>query len=129
MPMPEPYALPYSIPFDLHGFIAQNEALLKTPPTNVKALWRNTDFIAFLVGGPNRRLDFHDDPFEEFFYQIRGDIHINIMTDLGPARVDVPEGHQDTQSRHLGLGARGVETQRGWVRGCVEEQRVDASRA
>jgi 3-hydroxyanthranilate 3,4-dioxygenase len=93
MSMPEPYAQPYTIPFDLHGFIAENEEMLKTPPTNVKALWRNTDFIAFLVGGPNRRLDFHDDPFEEFFYQIRGDIYLDIMTDGGPGRIDVPEGH------------------------------------
>ncbi len=84
---------PYTRPFDLHRFIRENEDMLRTPPTNVKALWRDTDFIVFLVGGPNRRNDYHEDPYEEFFYQIRGDIHLNIMTENGPDRIDIPEGH------------------------------------
>lgn len=91
--LPAPVSGPYTIPFDLHRFIAENQEALQTPPTNVKALWRNADFICFLVGGPNRRLDYHDDPYEEFFYQIRGDMHLNLMTAEGPQRLDIPEGH------------------------------------
>ncbi len=95
------YTPAYSPPFDLHRFIAENEAELKTPPTNVRALWQDTDFVAFLVGGPNRRLDYHDDPFEEMFYQIRGNMHLNIMTEAGPDRIEVPEGHVYLMPPHL----------------------------
>ena len=87
------HAPPYTVPFDLHRFIEENHEQLQTPPTNVRALWRDTDFVAFLVGGPNRRLDYHDDPYEELFYQIRGDMHLKIMTEDGPDRIDVREGH------------------------------------
>ena len=29
------------------------------------------DFIVQVVGGPNQRTDFHVDPYEEWFYQVR----------------------------------------------------------
>ena len=38
------------------------------------------DFIVMVVGGPNQRTDFHVDPYEEFFYQIKGNMHVNVMT-------------------------------------------------
>ena len=37
-----------------------------------------------VVGGPNQRTDFHLDPYEEWFYQVRGNMHVNIMTTDGP---------------------------------------------
>ena len=39
----------------------------------------DADFIVTVVGGPNERTDYHDDPFEEFFYQLRGDITLRLM--------------------------------------------------
>ena len=32
-------------------------------------MWDDGDIIVTVVGGPNQRVDYHDDPTEEFFYQ------------------------------------------------------------
>ncbi len=83
-----------SIPavFNFQKWVAEHEHLLK-PPVNNKQMWERTgDFIVQVVGGPNQRTDFHVDPYEELFYQIKGDMHVNLMTPGGPQRVDIREG-------------------------------------
>jgi 3-hydroxyanthranilate 3,4-dioxygenase len=62
------------------------------PPVCIQQLWRDTDFIVSVVGGPNRRHDYHDDPLEELFWQFRGNAYLSIMTPAGPRRVDLNEG-------------------------------------
>jgi 3-hydroxyanthranilate 3,4-dioxygenase len=45
-----------------------------------------------VVGGPNERTDFHDDPLEEFFYQFKGNAFL-LLWDRGRyERVDLKEG-------------------------------------
>jgi len=82
-------AVPPAINFQ--AWIAENEHLLK-PPVNNKALFTGDDFIVQVVGGPNQRTDFHVDPYEEWFHQVKGSMHVNVMTDEGPQRVDINEG-------------------------------------
>ena len=50
------------------------------------------DFIVQIVGGPNQRTDFHVDPYEEWFYQLEGNIHVNLMVDGKVQRVDIGPG-------------------------------------
>ncbi|MCK8467785.1 3-hydroxyanthranilate 3,4-dioxygenase [Microbacterium sp. KSW4-16] len=77
---------------DFPAWIKENEHLLK-PPVNNKAAWAPMgDFIVQVVGGPNQRTDFHFDPYEEWFYQYRGNMHVNIQTPDGLQRVDIREG-------------------------------------
>lgn len=76
---------------DFQGWIKDNEHLLK-PPVNNRMMALGDDFIVQVVGGPNERYDYHYEPYEEWFYQVRGDIHVNVMTDDGPQRVDIREG-------------------------------------
>lgn len=69
--------LPFAKPFNFVKWIDDNRHLLK-PPVGNKQLFADTDMIAMVVGGPNARVDFHDDPAEEFFYQIQGDMLLKI---------------------------------------------------
>jgi 3-hydroxyanthranilate 3,4-dioxygenase len=62
------------------------------PPVCIQQLWRDTDFIVSVVGGPNRRHDYHDDPLEELFWQFKGNAYLSIMAPAGPRRVDLNEG-------------------------------------
>ncbi|WP_270886060.1 3-hydroxyanthranilate 3,4-dioxygenase [Pedococcus sp. 5OH_020] len=73
-------------------WVKDNEHLLKPPVNNKQALEPMDDFIVQVVGGPNQRTDFHYDPFEEWFYQVKGSMHVNLMTEDGPRRVDIHEG-------------------------------------
>ncbi|KRF17762.1 3-hydroxyanthranilate 3,4-dioxygenase [Nocardioides sp. Soil797] len=78
--------------FNFESWIQENEHLLK-PPVNNKQMYDATgDFIVMVVGGPNSRTDFHFEPYEEWFYQYRGNMHVDLMTDEGPRRVDITEG-------------------------------------
>ncbi|MFC4943112.1 3-hydroxyanthranilate 3,4-dioxygenase [Pseudonocardia sp. GCM10023141] len=78
--------------FDFARWVEEHGHLLR-PPVNNKVMWERTgDFLVQVVGGPNERTDFHVDPYEEWFYQIKGNMHVNVMTDEGVRRVDIREG-------------------------------------
>ena len=64
--------------FNFHHWVADHQHLLKPPVGNVQ-VWQNTDMMVTVVGGPNKRTDFHDDPVEEFFYQIKGDMVLKVI--------------------------------------------------
>jgi 3-hydroxyanthranilate 3,4-dioxygenase len=72
-------------------WISDNQHLLK-PPVGNKTMALGKDFIVQIVGGPNQRTDFHVDPYEEWFYQLEGNIHVNLMVDNKPHRVDIAAG-------------------------------------
>lgn len=61
-------------PFSFQSWISENQHLLKPPVGNKMLFPDNADMVVQVVGGPNQRVDFHDDPVEEFFYQLMGDM-------------------------------------------------------
>lgn len=75
--------------FNLQGWIVANSEKLKPPVGNAQ-VWEDGEMMVTVVGGPNRRLDYHDDPTEEFFYQLQGDIILRTMPEAGKAPVEVP---------------------------------------
>jgi 3-hydroxyanthranilate 3,4-dioxygenase len=81
----------YSPPLDFRAWIAEHRHLLKPPVGNAQ-VWHGTDFIVTVVGGPNRRTDYHDDPLEEFFYQLEGDMVLRLREDGKPRDVPIREG-------------------------------------
>ena len=78
-------------PLDFPKWLEANRHLLK-PPVGNQQLWEDTDFIVTVVGGPNLRTDFHDDPLEEFFWQFKGNAYLNVIDDGKPGRVELREG-------------------------------------
>ncbi|WP_303969036.1 3-hydroxyanthranilate 3,4-dioxygenase [Sporosarcina ureae] len=78
--------------FNLLQWIEENKSELK-PPVNNKVLWEDSEFICMILGGPNRRRDFHVDPSEEFFYQIKGSCFVEVINFEGKREVvEVKEG-------------------------------------
>ena len=73
--------------FNLQQWIDAHRHLLK-PPVGNKCLFRDSEFIVMVVGGPNSRKDFHVDPGEEFFHQLEGDMLLRTVQE--GRIVDVP---------------------------------------
>ncbi|MBW7907038.1 MAG: 3-hydroxyanthranilate 3,4-dioxygenase [Phycisphaerae bacterium] len=65
-------------PINFQKWVDENRHLLK-PPVGNKCIWENEDFIVMVVGGPNKRKDYHVNETSEFFYQIQGDITVGII--------------------------------------------------
>lgn len=79
-------------PINFPEWLAENQHLLKPPVGNKQMFPTGDDFIVMIVGGPNQRTDYHLDPYEEYFYQIKGNMHVKVMTDAGPKDVHINEG-------------------------------------
>ncbi|MCY4147889.1 MAG: 3-hydroxyanthranilate 3,4-dioxygenase [Gammaproteobacteria bacterium] len=75
-------------PFNFEQWIEDNRDFLKPPVANKQLFDEKTGMVIMIVGGPNTRVDFHDDPVEEFFYQLQGDMVLKIAE--GGEIFDVP---------------------------------------
>ena len=88
--------------FNLQGWINENRDKLKPPVGNAQ-VWEDGEFMVTVVGGPNQRRDYHDDPTEEFFYQLKGDIVLRIIEEPGKPPTDIPikEGEVFLLPKHV----------------------------
>jgi 3-hydroxyanthranilate 3,4-dioxygenase len=77
--------------FNFRRWIDENRHVLK-PPVGNKRVFRDSEFIIMVVGGPNARKDYHVDPSEEFFYQLEGDIVLKTIQDGRAVDVPIREG-------------------------------------
>lgn len=64
--------------FNFQNWIEEHRHLLK-PPVGNQQVWEDADLMVTVVGGPNKRTDYHDDPVEEFFYQLEGDMVLKVV--------------------------------------------------
>lgn len=78
---------PTLIPFNFTKWVADNADKLR-PPVGNQLLHKDGNMIVMVVGGPNTRVDFHDDPVEEWFFQVKGDMVLKIAD--GGKIYDVP---------------------------------------
>ncbi len=77
--------------FNLMAWIEAHRDELKPPVGNARILPEG-DFIVMAIGGPNQRTDYHDDPGEEIFYQVVGDMTLRVIEDGRPTDVPIREG-------------------------------------
>ncbi len=77
--------------FNLMQWIEDHRDILKPPVGNAQ-IWQDADFMVTIVAGPNERTDFHDDPLEEFFYQLKGNMILRIIEDGRMRDVPIREG-------------------------------------
>lgn len=77
--------------FNFQRWLDDNAHNLK-PPVSNKLLHDDSGMIVMVVGGPNTRMDFHDDPVEEWFYQIKGDMMLKIAADGEIYDIPIREG-------------------------------------
>ena len=78
--------------FNFSRWIDEHAHLLKPPVGNQMVFREAEDLIVQVIGGPNARSDYHDDPYEEFFYQLRGDIVLKVLENRKPREVPIREG-------------------------------------
>jgi len=78
--------------FDFKRWIDDHAHLLKPPVGNKVVFEQASDLIVQVIGGPNARTDYHDDPYEEFFHQLRGDIVLRVIEQGRAREVPIREG-------------------------------------
>jgi 3-hydroxyanthranilate 3,4-dioxygenase len=63
---------------DPKGWIEQNQHLFAPPARTNQVIAQQGEFIVMMLHGPNARLDFHVQPGDEFFCQVKGDIELHL---------------------------------------------------
>ena len=79
-----------NLPINLDHWIEENKTALRPPIGNHefwKGEWQN--LLVMMVGGPNYRPDYHDDPGEELFIQLRGDLTLKLLDPVTRDRSEV----------------------------------------
>lgn len=77
--------------FSLMDWVEAHRDQLRPPVVNA-TLFDDGDFIVMVVGGPNLRTDYHDDPHDELFYQLRGSLVMRLMEARAPREIQVAAG-------------------------------------
>ena len=86
---------------DFDAWLAEHGPNLKPPVGNKEVFPGQEDFIVMVVGGPNQRTDYHVDPYEEVFYQLKGTMHVNLQTPEGKATVTIGPGEMWVLPRNM----------------------------
>ncbi|MCP1727399.1 3-hydroxyanthranilate 3,4-dioxygenase [Natronospira proteinivora] len=83
--------MPLPSAFNFQKWIDEHRDELKPPVAN-KRVFKDSEFIVMVVGGPNTRKDYHYDEGEEFFYQLEGEMVLKIQEDGKVRDIPIREG-------------------------------------
>jgi len=77
----KPSASANGLPISFQQWIVDNGDKLK-PPVGAFPVYKLSDsFVIQVVGGPNRRTDYHINETEEFYYQLKGNMVLKVVSD------------------------------------------------
>jgi len=81
-------------PFNLMQWIEDHRDQFEPPVMNRQFFEEAHDVIVFVSLGPNTRNDYHVNPTEELFYQLKGDIAVRVrpLDGAAPEEVIIREG-------------------------------------
>lgn len=90
-------------PFNLWKWIEDNKQHLQPPVSNKQLCAESLDAVVFVSGGPNTRNDYHVNPTEELFLQLKGDIAVRVrpLDGAPPHDVVIREGEMYLLPRWL----------------------------
>src|SRR5271156_5204254 len=89
-----------TLPFNLAHWIDANLPHALGAVGN-KEVFKGSDFIFQIIKGPNARNDFHIDPFDEIFYQLKGHIFVHAIEDGHERRIRINEGEVFILPKHV----------------------------
>jgi 3-hydroxyanthranilate 3,4-dioxygenase len=78
-------------PFNLKRWIDAHREFLQPPVCN-RQVFRDSEFIVMVVGGPNSRTDYHHDEGAELFYQLEGDMLLKTVQQGRLVDIPIREG-------------------------------------
>jgi len=79
---------------NLKSGVDENREYFDPPFRTNKLLVQKKDFLVMILHGPNKRLDFHIEPGDEFFYQLEGKMELHLKPE-GERRQIVTIGEVD----------------------------------
>lgn len=74
---------------NLAKWIRENQPKMVPPVSNRQLMNEAKDVIVFVSAGPNTRNDYHVNPTEELFYQLKGDVAVRVRPLDGSKPYDV----------------------------------------
>tara|TARA_R110000787_G_scaffold262430_1_gene368056 strand:+ start:150 stop:689 length:540 start_codon:yes stop_codon:yes gene_type:complete len=79
--------------FNFDRWVEENRHRLVPPISNMHLFDEKTEMVVMVIGGGNERTDYHDNPVDEFYYQVRGNIVLKVSEN--GEHYDVPIGAGD----------------------------------
>ena len=87
-------------PLNLPRYLAEIAGTL-CPPVSNKIMFNGSTLKVMIVGGPNKRDDFHIEEGEELFMQLKGPMELHVMKEGKRQKIPIAESHIFLLPRHI----------------------------